>query len=401
MVNMMWKNWGARAFLAGLIMLTVAACAAPSVTGKGLIVWHTWSEAEAPVIEHILADFQDLHPDVRVSVERKPYTTALDEFAAASRAGLGPDILIGVESVYAHILYENRLAADLRPVAVDWARFTPNTLRSVERKSGARVGVPLNAYVSVLFYNPTLVADPPRTLADLATLSRRGVKVGVSTTFFAGYWGVTGLGGTVFAGDTLGDGAEASLAAWLAWLVEFQRTPGAVLSPDTRALLDGFARGDIALLVTNSLELASLQERMGSDRVAVATIPGFPQARPFSNVEVMVMNSASVQPDAAALLINFVTNETQQRKLARSTSGRAPVNRKVGRLNSILYPHVSAILQQNRVAVVPTTGQDQLINRLIVAADPMYQQVLEGVLSPEDAARAIVTAVSGREGSTP
>jgi len=387
--------------LVGLVALGLAACAFPPTTGQGLIVWHTWSEAEAPVIEQVLVDFQRLHPEVRVSVERKPYTTALDEFAAASHAGLGPDVLIGVESVYAHLLNENGLATNLRAVAIDWTRFDANTLLSVEGQSRTRVGAPLNAYVGILFYNPTLIDAPPKTLADLMAMSQQGVKVGIPTTFFAGYWGITGLGGTVFDGDALGPDAEASLATWLTWLVTFQQTPGAVLSPDMRALVDGFARGDIALLAANSLELASLKERMGSDGVAVAPIPGFPQARPFSNVEVMVMNSASVQHEAVALLINFMTNETQQRKLARSTSGRAPVNRKVGRLNETLYPHVSVILKQNRAAVVPTTGQDRLINHLIVAADPVYQQVLEGVLSPEDGAREIVALVSKEERETP
>ena len=396
---MTWKKWLMWVSITVLMVLGLTSCGLPRTTGKALIVWHTWSEAEAPVLEQVLADFQRLHPDIRVSVERKAYTTALDELAVASRAGLGPDILIGLESVYAHILYQDGSTADLRDLAVDWTRFDAGTLQSINRDNGVRVGVPLNGYVNVLFYNPSLVKEPPRTLAELVAMSDQGTRVGIPTTFFASYWGITALGGSLFDGDALSTGAEESLAAWLAWLVAFQRTSGAVLSPDMRGLVDGFERGDVAVLMGNSLELASLTARMGSDGVAVATLPEFPRAHPFSNVEVMVMNSASVQKEAAALLIDFLTNETQQRKLARSTSGRAPINRHVGRLNSVLYPHVSAILQQNRAAIVPTTAQDQIINRLIVLADPIYQQVLEGLLSPEEGAHRIVTAFRAEEGA--
>lgn len=380
-----------------LLCVALVGCTAVSAPRGRLVVWHTWNEAEAPIIEQVLQDFQELHPDIHLSVERKVYATVLDEYAAASRAGLGPDVLIGLESVFAHLLYENGLVANLDDSNIDWSLFDPNTLQSVRRDADVRVGVPLNAYVSVMFYNPEQIEQPPDSLDALQAVSEAGVKVGVPTTFFDSYWGVTGLGGTVFAGDALSLEAEESLADWLTWLVAFQQTPGAVLSPDIRALVASFSRGDIPLLVVNSLELATFQAELGETPVGVATIPGYPATRPFSNVELMLVNSASVQQEAAAVLINFMSNEAQQRKLARTTSGRAPGNQRVS-LNPILFPRVSVILQQNQTAVVPTTRQDDLINELIVAADPVYQLVLEGLLTPEAGAQQIIETVNGRIG---
>lgn len=379
-----------------VLCLGLSACtAAPESKGR-LIVWHTWEEAEAPIIEQILADFQRLHPNVEISVQRKAYDTVLDEFAEAARAGLGPDALIGLESVYAHLLYEEGLAADLSEAEVDWTLFHPATLQSVQRGRDVRVGVPLNAYVSVLFFNRSLIERPPTSLDELLAVSEEGVEVGLPTTFFASYWGITALDGSVFDGDTLSANTQASFSNWFNWLITFQQTPGAVLSPDVRALSDSFAQGDIALLVANSLELASLEEKLGSANVGVATLPGFPQAQPFSNVELIVINSASVQMEAAALLSNFMGNAAQQRKLARSTSGRAPVNREVN-LNPTLFPRVSMILRQNQAAVVPTRQQDELINQLIVAADPIFQQVVEGLIAPTAGAQRIVDAVNSAE----
>ncbi|MCA9935651.1 MAG: extracellular solute-binding protein [Anaerolineales bacterium] len=376
-----------------LLSLGLVGCAAaPTTTGR-LIVWHTWDEAEAPVIEQLLTDFQSLNPDIQISVERKEYNMALDEFAEASRAGLGPDMLIGLESPHAHLLYDYGLVANLNEMNIDWTVFNPATLQSVQSGDDARVGVPLNAYVSVMYFNRSVIEEPPTTLEALQAVSAEGIKVGLPTTFFAGYWGITGVGGSVFDGDALADDSAVNIAKWLEWLAAFQQTPGAVLSPDIRALVDSFAKGDIDLLMMDSLELAALEEQLGSDQLGVALIPGSPNSQPFSNVELIVVNSASVQQEAAARLSNFLCNETQQRKLARSTSGRAPVNRVVN-LNATLFPRVSMILQQNQTAVVPTTRQDNLINRLIVTADPIYQQVLEGLTTPMAGAQFIVDTVN-------
>lgn len=384
------RNWVF--FCLIVLYLGLVACA-PSQPVKGrLIVWHTWDEAEAPVIEQVLADFRRLHPEIQISVERKEYATVLDEFAEASRAGLGPDVLIGLESVYAHLLYQNGLAANVNKIDIDWTVFEPGTLQSVQRGNDARVGVPLNAYVSVLYFNRSQIDTPPDSFEALQAVSEKGIKVGLPATFFASYWGITGLGGSVFDGDALSANSQAGIANWLDWLVAFQQTPGAVLSSDTRALVDSFVRGDIALLVMDSLELASLEERMGREQFGVATLPGFPHAQAFSNVELIVVNSASVQTEAAAQLSNFLSNAAQQRKLARTTSGRAPVNRAVS-LNPTLFPRISAISQQNRTSVVPTTVQDGLINRLIVEADPIYQQVLEGLITPDAGAQMIIDTV--------
>lgn len=380
-------------FAALIISVVLTGCATSQPVNGRLIVWHTWEAAEAPIIEEMLADFQRLHPEIHISIERKEYDTALDEFAEASQAGLGPDVLIGIESVFAHLLYERGWVTNIASEAIDWNQFEASTLRSVQRDNGVRVGVPLNAYVSVLFYNPALIDEPPTSIESLFAVSQSGMKVGIPTTFFAGYWGVTGLGGTVFDEDALSDESVSGISEWLEWMFAFQQTPGAVLSPDLPALKDGFARGDLALLVDNSLELASLQEALGEEQVGVVTIPGSPTSQPFSTVELMVVNSASVQLDAAAVLMNFMSNEAQQRKLARATSGRAPVNRTVS-LDPTLFPRVSEILAQNQTAVVPTTAQDDLLNLLIIESDPIYQQVLEGLISAEEGAQMIIDAVN-------
>ena len=384
-----------RVFLLLMIVLALvllSACSGASPTTGRLIVWHTWNEVEAPIIEQVLEDFQGLHPDIKLSVERIEYTTAFSTYVQAARAGLGPDVMIGLESVYGHVLYENALTANARETAIDWSLFDPATLQSVQRDDATFVGVPINAYVSILFYNTELVDQPPTTLDELRATSEEGIKVGLPTTFFDSYWGVAGLGGSVFDGESFADESETALRAWLEWLVALQDTPGAVLSQDIRALVNGFSRGDLGVLVVTSLDLPGIEEALGAEQVNVALLPGYPTAQPFSNVEVMVINRASVQTQAAAELINFVSNSAQQRKLAQSTSGRVPINPTV-RLNPVLFPRVSVILQQNQTAVIPTTQQDTLINQLITNANPIYQQVLEGVISPEEGARLIVEAV--------
>ncbi|MCB0036678.1 MAG: extracellular solute-binding protein, partial [Anaerolineales bacterium] len=318
-------------------------------------------------------------------------------FAAASSAGLGPDVLIGIETVFAHRLYDSGFLANLDETAVDWTVFERSTLQAVQRGADVRIGVPLNAYVNVMFYNRALIEEAPQSFEALQAVSENGRKVGLPARFYFSYWGIGGLDGSVFEGNELAETSATGMQNWLEWLVAFQQTPGAVLSPDTAALADSFARGDLALLVADSLKLATFEEQLGSEQLGVATIPNFPAAQPFSNVELMVVNSASVQLEAAARLSNFMSNEAQQRKLARTTSGRVPVNRSVT-LNPTLFPRVSVILEQNQAAVVPTKQQDDLLNLLINAADPVYQLVLEGIVTPEEGAEMIVDEVIGEVG---
>lgn len=378
------------------LCLGLVGCASGQPVIGRLIIWHTWDEAEAPILEQLLADFQRLHPEIHLSVERKAYDTAGEEFRLASSAGLGPDMLIGIESVYAHLLYENGLVANLDNTAIDWSVFERSTLQAVQRGPDVRIGVPLNAYVNVMFYNRSLIEKPPESFEALQAVSEEGLMVGLPARFYFSYWGISGLDGSVFDGDKLAETSSVGIQNWLEWLVAFQQTPGAVISPDTGALADSFARGDLALLVADSLKLATFEEQLGDGQLGVATIPNFPAAQPFSNVELIVVNSASVQLESVTLLSNFMSNEAQQRKLARSTSGRVPVNRSVS-LNPTLFPRVSVILKQNQAAAVPTRRQDDLINYLIIAADPIYQEVLEGIVSPAAGAQIIVDAVNNRE----
>lgn len=382
-----------------VLLFSLAACSPSSTRNGRLIIWHTWDdESEAAIIDQILADFQRIHPDIQISVESKDFNTVLDEYASASRAGLGPDVLIGVEAVFAHVLYERGLISDLSGEGVNWNNFTPATLQAVQGNDGVRVGVPVNAYVSVLFFNPETIEQPPESFDDLIVASGEGLQVGLPTSFFASYWGITGLGGDLFDGDSLAAEGQDGLEAWLAWLTEFQQNPGAVLSSDERGLADGFARGDLDILVANSLELAPFVQQMGQENLRVATLPGTPDTRSFSNIELIVVNSASVQMEAATRLTNFMSNDAQQRKMARSISGRAPVNKNVT-LNETLFPEVSLITQQYQSAVVPSTGQDDMLNILIPAANPVYQQVLEGLLTPSEGASQIYeTALSQMEG---
>lgn len=385
------QRWGWVLLCLSLCLGLAGCTSGRPVTGR-LIIWHTWDEAEAPILEQVLADFQQLHPDIQLSVERKAYDTVLNEFAAASSAGLGPDVLIGIETVFAHRLYDSGFLANLDETAVDWTVFERSTLQAVQRGADVRIGVPLNAYVNVMFYNRSLIEDVPQSFEALQTVSENGRKVGLPARFYFSYWGIGGLDGSVFEGNELAETSATGIQNWLEWLVAFQQTPGAVLSPDTGALADSFARGDLALLVADSLKLATFEEQLGSEQLGVVTIPNFPAAQPFSNVELMVVNSASVQLEAAARLSNFMSNEAQQRKLARTTSGRVPVNRSVT-LNPTLFPRVSVILEQNQAAVVPTKQQDDWLNLLITAADPVYQLVLEGIVTPEEGAEMIVDEV--------
>ena len=84
-----------------ILLLVIVSCQSTSpddeLSGR-LTIWHSWSAADAVILGQALAQFQELHPKVRIIPVALPEDQILDEFIEAGNDGLGPGLLIGADS---------------------------------------------------------------------------------------------------------------------------------------------------------------------------------------------------------------------------------------------------------------------------------------------------------------
>ncbi|MDM8527309.1 extracellular solute-binding protein [Anaerolineales bacterium HSG24] len=59
-----------------------------------ILIWHAWEDNEAQVLDEILDEFTDTHPNVTIIRRALTADVIIDEYSRLSASGLGPDILI-------------------------------------------------------------------------------------------------------------------------------------------------------------------------------------------------------------------------------------------------------------------------------------------------------------------
>ena len=75
----------------GLLLIVMAALAGcqtqtsdDGLSGR-ITLWHSWTPAEADILDEALAEFQELHPEVRIIPVALPEDRILEEFQARQR----------------------------------------------------------------------------------------------------------------------------------------------------------------------------------------------------------------------------------------------------------------------------------------------------------------------------
>lgn len=393
--------------LLGLLLVNLLGCSRPlasqvmlsdaHVTGP-LLVWHSWPEPESAVIHGLLNDFMRIHPRVTIVSEYVSIEQLENEFVTQNAAGLGPDMIIGADLKFIHEIVEEDLLYNLAATDVMTNMLLAHTVDALTLDDHL-YGIPFAAYTNVLFYNRALVEHPVSTLDALLEEARAGLSIAIPTDFYHAYWGVRAFDGQLIDED----GKiiiDEKVAEWLHWLVDAQKD-GVLLSSDYNELRRFFVEGNAAYFIGDSSELPHLQEFLGEEGVGIALLPhraveedaelgmddrlALPLAPgSFLELEVIVVNKISAQKKLAVEVIDFFVNQTHQREIAQSDFGQIPVNRTV-RIDPRFSPNESVLIRQSASGVVIPLKDTEIEAALTLIGTDIFNQVLEGVLSPEDA----------------
>jgi maltose-binding protein MalE len=402
--------------VSGVILLVLLAAAVASCLRQSpptdvlrgrLLVWHTWPEPYSAQLEASLETFSQVNPDVLVMSEYVDAARLEARFLDQTAAGLGPDLILGTTPTVVSLLADKGLLADLAP-RIDpdaWPLYGLDALRVDD----ALHAVPVAASTKVLFYNSRYTDTVPLTLDDLITLARADQIAVLAADFEHSFWGIDAHGGEVsFQGGR--PAVTAGLAEWLTWLQRAQKEPNIVITSDAVEAYELFADGFAAYFVGQSTLLPHLRERLGEANVGVALLPGAlaetdtagdsattqterlsgasgPPGS-FLDLQLGVVSSVSTQDRLALALLGFITNPVQQRELAVSGLGYAPLNRRVR--FDVRIPHAEAVIvRQSSIAAVVPLRDIPAFEQLLAIADDGFAQVLGGVVEPEEGARVI------------
>jgi len=379
--------------------VSLSACATaqpipiePDLSGS-LLIWHTYPEAEVLLLNNLLTRFTSLNPDVKivsefVSDEDVSFDAATGEagrLVTMSRAGLGPDIVIGLEEFHVRELLPANIILPLDEAKLELAGLFPHMVDAL-RKDGRLYAVPFAAYSQIMFYNETRVTQPALTAEGMLSQANTGehrAAVPLDTRY--SFWGITGFGGP-YLDKTGAIGVNSvGLAYWFDWLKRADVEPNLLLDVDYDALLNLFLTNEADYFIATSFELPYLQAGLGADTVRVATVPmGKFTSSPIMNIETFLVNQNTSQKELCLSLANFLINDAQQRRVATGTIGRMPVNMLLD-IDARVSPIAAVMSQQSRAGYIfPITANGT--GTLLRDATAITREMLEGLLTPAEAA---------------
>jgi arabinogalactan oligomer/maltooligosaccharide transport system substrate-binding protein len=292
-------------------------------TPQPLIIWHAYAGEEQQALDEISRQFEAANPLIDVQLTAYDDTTLLDDYIAATTAGGGPDLLLG-PAEWVGILSQQGLLWSFGQDFID--EVSSNLTREVANTTmiqGAPFGAAFTVDMTSIYYNRTLVENPPKEYTELvAQASFLTLIVPPSFTATSGLY--------LSAGGLLMDGQGNNLVTLPAldrYLVEVQTlaaAPGVIFTDDQNRFIEGQA----GFLFASSNDYRALQAALG-DKLGVIKLPRIvpDMWRTLVRVEcaMLSVNSTAEAAAAARPFIVALTRSSTQRDWFEQT-GLTPVN---------------------------------------------------------------------------
>ena len=373
-----------------------------------LLIWHPFQGREAETLNLILDDYRELYPKVKIVAEFIPERTISKEFKRQSQSSLGPDLMISsyfdlIPLIKANTvvnLNDYNLKNDYN---LDISTYLEASIAQVIHQDNL-YGLPFSLNTQVLCYNKAKVEQPLTTLSEMIREVEAEQEIALTSNFVDTLWGVE-----IFhqqSNSQISELKEESSqlnnaqkefafnpkawAAWLTWLLQAQKNPYLILTDERSTLHKKFSEEKLAYYVCKTEEISDLKATLGEDKLGVTNLPGIvtqPSA-PLLFTRAVVFNRAS-SPNTIKLalqLAQFLTNAQQQTKLAIQTVSLIPANKKV-KLNKQLSPIKTVLFSQSKTAVPVSLDYLYQFDKLQEEyGDLFYKRVIEGVMTPQEAA---------------
>lgn len=329
-----------------------------------IIVWHAYRAEEKAAFEKVVANYNTSKGGkTKVTTLAVPYDAFADKISAAVPRGKGPDIFI-----YAQDRLGGWIEAGNTVEPIDFfieddtkARFIPTTVEAMNYQ-GTLYGLPLNFKCIAMIYNKKLVPTPPKTSAELVTITKKLTdektgKVGLAYSYGDFYYHAALLNG--FGGGVFGAGRKPtlnspenikSLELILRWLDVDKIVPK---EPSTALVTSLFNTQKSGIVFSGPWFLGEIASGIS---YGIASLPTLVEAggkpmKPWITVEGMYIAAPSKNKEAAYEFIKFATDVASAKILA--LQGRqTPSNKNVYNDPQVLAdPTLKGFRSQVEVAV--------------------------------------------------
>jgi arabinogalactan oligomer / maltooligosaccharide transport system substrate-binding protein len=378
-----------------------------------LTYWYTESPTERPVVLHLIQQFQQQNPNIKINAVYKPL--AQTAFITAAQAGNAPDVLrsdIGWVTQFASQGY--LLNLDPFVSQLDLSDYLPVPL-SYDEYNGGLYGLPQMTDYLALLYNRAELANvgitSPRALATMADFEAAAMKIvqseaapyGFETTGTAYYvlpflWAFGG--GMIDQHNNILVNSSGSVNG-LTFLLNLQNRdkvmPAKVdFSTGSTNMVNDFKSGKTAMIFDGPWDVSNILTGSAfagnPSNLGIAAIPKGPTEQTGSPVggQSYVISADTAHPAEAYKFISFMSSTASQVAIAEA--------------NHMLPTHQSAYkdpgVSSDPVILEFYTIQYTAIARsaipqggyLFDAFDPNIGAALDGAKSPSDALNAVADA---------
>ncbi|MCB8988915.1 MAG: extracellular solute-binding protein, partial [Ardenticatenaceae bacterium] len=321
-----------------------------------LRIWHPWTGRQAQAIDKFAADFAASCANATVLTTQVSERELFDLYTAG-RVDEGrytlPDLILGPSTW----LVPFGQAESIQPITDNVTtetrqRFIPAALNTLAIDNNL-YGLPLWMQFETLYYNSSLVNDPPASLDELLQQTTADKSAALPTNFIESYWGARAYGAQLFTEEYRLDLADTGFVDWLTWLLQAQKEPGIFLDENSVLLQTTFYSGGAAFLVGPTSALGNLERAMDGDQLRAAKLPAGPngEAAPWLQTAAFFVTAgiSEEQRNLALDFMEFATNRANQTYLM-SEARMPPVNINVSTEND---PVMAVFVQNVASAFVP------------------------------------------------
>ena len=360
-------------------------------TGE-VTLWNAYQtgSTEESTLTELVANAQAAYPDLKINVLQIPFSEIFNKYQQEVAAGGGPDMFVAPNDDLGNWVrgafvadITDKLAGKLDPVAESGVAGM--------QVDGKLYGVPESAKAVALYYNKSLVPNPPKTTDELLQM----VKDGTPMTFFIGAYHMFGWP-AAFGGKLLDENGKC-VADQGGWTEAYQflvdlKAAGALMESDYGKAETPFRQGETAMFVNGPWAYGDYKKDLG-DNLGVVVMPAGPGglAGPLNGIDGFYINPNSQNQDAAIELALFLTNQASSQTYT-DKAGHIAIRNDVTSSD----PNLNAFAEASSSGF-PRPQTVEFANYWTPFGDALTKAI-EGALTPEQAVTEACAAMNAANG---
>ena len=368
--------------------------ARPEGINGTVTLWYSYPPGSADenallmVIQNIEAENSGLHV---AASSRSSSGDYIEEYKAAALAGAGPDIFLS-DSGQLKTLVNSGTVLGLDSAVSNSLNGMKQYALDALTLDGTLYGLPESAEAVALYYNESMVPDPPTSTDDLILLVKKGQMVEIpsySAYFLYGFW-------SAFGGQLMDENGRciADQGGFVPTMQYWQnlKKAGANIRAEYSQAMDRFKVGETAMIINGPWMLSDFETALGAD-LGVALLPAGPAgaSRPLTSIRAFFVNPDASDPGNAVELALYLTSQ-EAAQIFTDKARHIPVRNDVYASDPLI----------ETFSLAAALGTPFPTNAQMVGYwgpfDELFTDVLSGGMTPEDGVQRACGAMNAANG---